>query len=148
ASIAGASRSMPYGLYISAEGAMAQSRRMDVLSNNLANADSPGFKRDVAMFRARFAEAIERGQQQPGTGAIDDIGGGVLIEATITDFSPGPLKSTGIDSDFAVDGPGFFVVRKDGHDFLTRAGNFLIHNDGSLVTPEGHEVLDEGGSPI
>lgn len=139
---------MPYGLYISAEGAMAQSRRLDVLSNNLANADSPGFKRDVAMFRARFAEAIERGEILPGTGAIDDVGGGVLVEETVTDFSPGPLKRTGIKSDFAIDGPGFFVVRKDGHDFLTRAGNFLVHPDGMLTTPTGYQVLDEAGTPI
>ena len=52
---------MPYGLYISAEGAQVQSRRMEVIANNIANVDTVGFKRDLAVMQSRYAEAIERG---------------------------------------------------------------------------------------
>ena len=52
---------MPYGMYISAEGAAAQAQRLEVIANNLANVDTAGFKQDVATFQARFAEAIQQG---------------------------------------------------------------------------------------
>jgi len=68
---------MPYGLYLSAEGAHAQSKRLEVIAHNLANVDTVGFKRELALFQSRFAEAIEQGMVSPGTGAIEDVGGGV-----------------------------------------------------------------------
>ena len=80
---------MPYGMYISAEGAQAQAMRMEVIANNLANVDTAGFKSDVATFRSRFAEAIEAGQADAGDGSINDIGGGVTVEGVHTDYSPG-----------------------------------------------------------
>lgn len=139
---------MPYGFYISAEGATIQSKRLDVLANNMANVDTPGFKRDLAVFRARFAEEIKQGGAIPGMGTINDIGGGVLMQETKTDYSAGPLRPTGNTTDMAIDGDGFFVVRKDNQNFLTRAGNFMRTNTGALVTPDGYQVLDDGGSPI
>lgn len=139
---------MPYGLYMSAEGAMAQSKRLEVLANNLANADSPGFKRDVAVFRARFAEAIEQGAAVPDDGSINDVGGGILLDRTVTVHAPGPLKETKIKSDFAIDGDGFFEVQKGNERYLTRAGNFMVRANGDLVTPDGYPVLDDAGSAI
>ncbi len=139
---------MPYGLYLSAEGAQAQSQRMEVISHNLANVDTPGFKRDLALFQARYAEAIEQGLDFPGSGSINDTGGGIVLRATATDFSSGPLKRTSIPTDMALPGEGFFLVRKDDEELLTRAGNFRLTNDGSLVTQQGDPVLDEAGTPI
>ena len=57
---------MPYGMYISAEGAAAQAQRLEVIANNMANVDTAGFKQDVPMFQARFAEAIQKGQARSG----------------------------------------------------------------------------------
>ncbi len=139
---------MPYGLYIAAEGAHAQSKRMEVLSNNLANVDTPGFKRDLAMFQARFAEETARGQDQPGSGSINDVGGGVWVIGTTTDHSPGTLKHTQIPTDMAIDGEGYFVVQKEGQNYLTRAGNFMVNSNGMLVTQTGMPVLSDGGGPI
>jgi len=139
---------MPYGLYISAEGAQAQSQRLEVIANNLANVDTVGFKRELALFQARYAEAIEQGQAVPGTGSIEDVGGGVAVLETKTDFSPGPLKRTGIPTDVAIEGEGFFVVRKGDEDYLTRAGNFRINSNGELVTQQGYAVLHDAGEPI
>lgn len=139
---------MPYGLYLSAEGAHVQSKRLEVLANNLANVDTPGFKRDLAVFQSRLAEATERGMDAPGSGTMNDIGGGVRFGATLTDFSPGPIKHTGLDTDMAIDGDAFFVVRRNDGDYLTRAGNFMVDGQGRLVTQQGDSLVSDSGSPV
>jgi flagellar basal body rod protein FlgG len=140
---------MPYGLYISAEGAHAQSKRLEVLANNLANSDTTGFKRDLAVLQARFAETTARGLDQSGTGSINDLGGGVEVAATKTDFSPGPIKQTGIKSDLAaVDPDTFFVVQKGDQQMLTRAGNFSVNGLGLLVNQSGFPVMSDSNTPI
>jgi flagellar basal body rod protein FlgG len=141
---------MPYGIYLSAEGAAAQAQRLEVIANNLANADTVGFKQDVPSFQARFAEAIQRGEASPGSRSINDIGGGVKVIDVQTDHSVGLLKHTGSETDVAINGKGFFHIRgDDGKQYLTRAGNFELDTQGRLVTHDGHTpVLDQGGSEI
>jgi flagellar basal-body rod protein FlgF len=139
---------MSYGLYLSAEGAQAQATRLDVIANNLANVDTVGFKRDLAVFQARYAEAVSEGSVLPGLGKPEDIGGGILVRQTKTDFSEGPLQHTRSPQHLAIRGDGFFMVKKGQDTFLTRAGNFSITAQGELVTPEGCSVLDESGQPM
>lgn len=139
---------MPYGLYISADGAQAQSQRLDVIANNLANVDTAGFKRELAIFQARNSEAVTQGNAIPGSGSLGDLGGGVTLERTKTDFSPGPLKRTGLPTDVAIPGEGFFAVRKGQETLLTRAGNFRATATGDLVTQQGYPVLSEANTPI
>jgi flagellar basal-body rod protein FlgF len=137
-------------MYISAEGAQAQSRRLEVVANNLANVNTVGFKPDVASFQARFAEAIQRGQAQPGDHSINDLGGGVKMIDVTTSFAPGQLERTGNDADLAIIGNGFFAVEgDDGQVYLTRAGELAIDAEGQLVTQNGYRpVLDSSGTPI
>ena len=85
---------MSYGMYLSAEGAKVQSQRMEFIANNLANLETPGFKRDVPTFQARFAEAIQQGQATPGNQSANDVGGGVKMIEVETDFSGGTLRET------------------------------------------------------
>jgi len=139
---------MPYGMYISADGAQAQSMRLEVLANNLANVDTVGFKRELAICQARYAEAIGQGLQAPGSGAVEDVGGGIIVRQTKTDYSAGPLKRTESPSDLAIDGDGFFLVRKGDEAFLTRAGNFRTTPRGELVSQQGYAVLSDSGAPI
>ena len=139
---------MAYGIYLSAEGASAQATRMEVIAHNLANVDTVAFKRELAVFQAAYAEAVEQGLDTPGSGSINDVGGGVMLLQTKTDFSTGPLKRTEIPTDVAITGDGFFVVQKGDQQFLTRAGNFRLTDRGDLVTQQGYAVLAEGGSPI
>lgn len=139
---------MSYGMYLSAAGADVQSRRMEVITNNLANVDTVAFKKEMAIAQARYSEAIQRGESSPGMGSVDDIGGGVMLVNSITDFSSGPIKRTGVETDMAIDGDGFFCVEKDGQPMLTRAGNFQVLADGRFATAQGHSVLDENGRPI
>ncbi|MEM6798960.1 MAG: flagellar basal-body rod protein FlgF [Planctomycetota bacterium] len=140
---------MPYGMYMSAEGAQAQSRRLEVIANNLANINTVGFKPDSAAFQARFAEAIQQGEVGSGSRGIDDVGGGVKVIETLTNFAPGRLKRTGNDADMAIIGNGFFqVAGDDGEPLMTRAGAFRLDPEGRLLTANGHSVLDAGGAPI
>jgi flagellar basal-body rod protein FlgF len=137
-------------MYISAEGAAAQAQRLEVIANNLANVDTPGFKQDVPAFQARFAEAIQKGQAQSGDRSLNDIGGGVKVIDVATDYSMGELKHTGNDLDLAINGKGFFHVKgDDGQQYLSRAGDFALDTQGRLVTQNGHRpVLDQQGSEI
>lgn len=141
---------MPYGMYISAEGAAAQAQRLEVIANNMANVDTAGFKQDVPMFQARFAEAIQKGEAQAGDQSINDLGGGVKIIDVQTDYSPGELKRTGNEFDIAINGPGFFHIKgDDGKQYLSRAGAFELDARGRLVTQNGKRaVLDQQGSEI
>lgn len=137
-------------MYLSAEGAKVQSQRLEFIANNLANLETPGFKRDVPTFQARFAEAIQQGYDYSGSKSQNDVGGGVKLIEVDTDFSNGTLRSTKVDTDFAVNGEGFFQVQTaDGENLLTRAGDFNIDAQGRLLTQTGrYQVLDDGGGPI
>jgi flagellar basal-body rod protein FlgF/flagellar basal-body rod protein FlgG len=135
---------------MSAEGAQVQQQRLQVIANNLANMETAGFKRDVPMFQARFAEAIQQGLDYPHSRTQNDIGGGVKLMGVETDFASSSLRETNMPTDFAVNGDGFFQVRgKDNEVFLTRAGNFMLDAQGRLVTQTGNmPVLSESGNEI
>lgn len=141
---------MPYGLYISAEGAAAQSRRLEVIANNMANTDTVGFKQDVPTFQARYAEAIQQGLASPGDRSINNIGGGVKMFDVATNFAEGQFAATNRELDVAINGKGFFHIQgDDGKPYLSRAGNFTLDAKGRLVTSEGHlPVLDQQFSEI
>lgn len=140
---------MPYGLYMSAAGAKAQSHRLETVSHNLANVGTPGYKAQAPVLQARFAETIEEGQKSSGSGNVDDVGGGITLQSTATNFGAGPIKQTGVRTDFAINNPDdFFVVEHEGKQMLTRAGNFQFDNNGRLVSQNGDSVLDIAGRPI
>jgi flagellar basal-body rod protein FlgG len=108
-------------LFAAASGMAAQQRNLDVIADNLANADVTGFKGAQATFHAIGGDA------QLGTAE-----GGVLRE-----FSAGKLMKTGGPFDLAIDGAGFFEVERSGERAYTRAGSFARTADGSLRNPEG-----------
>ena len=125
-----------------------QSRRMDIIANNMANVNTSGFKQQLVVMQAKRSDAIDRGAASSGSGTVHDISEGVFVQDAVTDFGNGPIKRTGIPTDFAINGNGFFTVEADGQTLLTRAGNFHLQTDGQLVTLQGHAVLDESGKGI
>lgn len=140
---------MPYGVYLSAAGAQAQSHRLQQVSNNLANVETPGYKPATTILQARFSELIEQGDVSPGLGGIDDVGGGVTIQPEQTEFRVGAIKTTGRETDFALhDKNSFFVVQRGDQKLLTRAGEFLFDSTGHLVNTGGDRVLGGDGRPI
>jgi flagellar basal body rod protein FlgG len=142
---------MLYGLYLSATGVMTNSYRQDVIANNLANAQTVGFKKDLTMFRERATAA----EEQPGllnftNPTMEGIGGGTFAEPTALDTSPGVIEQTGNKTDVAIDGSGYFTVDDHGTTRLTRNGQFMIGPAGTLITANGTNlnVLDSQGNPI
>jgi len=144
---------MSYGLYISSEGAMAQEYRMQTIANNIANLETPGFKRELALQMARHTESVAIGEIGFNTGLITDIGGGVHTIGTHTEFKQGPITPTEVESDLAIQGDGWFRVRdmSNGEIFLTRAGNFQVDRNGTFVTEWGRsrfQLLDTDGEAV
>jgi flagellar basal-body rod protein FlgF len=139
---------MPYGMYLSAEGAQAQSRRLEVIANNLANVNTVGFKPDVTGFQARLAEAIQQHTAMHGDRSANDIGGGVDVIDVTTDYSAGRLQETGNSLDLAIIGEGFFEIDVDGERHLTKAGDFTLDSQNRLIDQSGNPVLSSAGGEI
>jgi flagellar basal-body rod protein FlgF len=136
---------MIYGLYLSASGVLANSYKQDVIANNLANAETVGFKKDLAVFRDQPTEARHRGlnPRQHSNIDLEGLGGGLSVAPTATDMSQGDLESGG-KYDMAIQGDGFFAVRQGNQVRLTRDGRFAVNRDGNLaLLSTGQEVLDE-----
>lgn len=148
---------MNYGLYLSASGVMVNSHRQDVLSNNLANVNTAGFKPLFTDVRQRPAESIEDGPVDFGLShaLLDKLGGGVFGHDQRVAFTTGAPVKTDRDLDAALtDDNAFFVVRDasagEGEDAmrLTRAGQFTLNPAGELVTQSGQQVLNVNDKPI
>ena len=139
---------MSYGMYVSAAGAATQARRLEVLANNLANVETPGFRQRFGIPEARHAAAIRQGLVSPLSRGPDNVGGGVALAEVRTSLAPGPIRHTGKATDFAIDGTGFFLVADGARRLLTRAGGFHLDATGRLLTPQGFSVLAEDGNPI
>jgi flagellar basal-body rod protein FlgG len=132
-------------LWISKTGLDAQQTQMDVISNNLANVSTSGFKRSRAVFEDLLYQTI----RQPGAQSSQQtqlpsglqIGTGVRPVATERIFAQGNLQSTSNDKDIAVLGAGFFqVVLPDGTAAYTRDGSFQVDAQGQLVTSSGYSL--------
>jgi flagellar basal body rod protein FlgG len=145
-------RGVIYGLYQSATGVLTNSYRQDVIANNLANAETVGFKRNLPLFHERLAEAIAARGAGPRSSdpMLDLIGGGLLVSPTAVDTSQGDLEATGNPLDIAIMGSGFFAVQDGTETRLTRDGRFMIDRAGNLVMANGsgNRVLDDRGRPI
>lgn len=142
------------GLYTSYTGMLNEQYRMDIMSNNLANADTTGFKKEGSTSQA-YAEVmavkIKDLTENPNTPRrLGNMSLGVKIGESYTDFSQGSLRDTGNTYDIALGGSGFFNIEftsKAGETSTkyTRDGGFTITKEGYLVTKDGDYVLGENG---
>jgi flagellar basal-body rod protein FlgG len=146
---------MERGLYISATGMTAQQWRMDAVSNNLANVDLNGYKRDEAVHKA-FPEMLIRRFDDDGVykfpfGSIDTapivgkLGMGVEQNEFYTSFSQGSLKETTNPFDMALEDRGFFTIQTPQGERYTRNGAFVLGKEGYIETKDGFPVLGEKG---
>ena len=118
----------------------AQLRATQVLANNLANADTPGFRAE----RPVFASFINRARGQGPAGEVAFS----LDRANWRDTQPGPIATTGNPLDVALRGDGFFVLETPNGERYTRAGRFTLDPAGRITDPDGNAVLDARSSPI
>lgn len=141
---------MIYGLYLSASGVLTSSYRQDVIANNLANAQTVGFKRSLALVQQRRTEAQSLGKPAASHPMLEAIGGGLLLAPTYVDHSQGALEQTHNNLDLAIHGRGFFAIKAADRTFLTRNGQFMVDRQGYLILADGsgHRVLDREGKEI
>lgn len=137
---------MSGSMYLAASGAILQQLKLDVLSNNVANINTPGYKEDLPVFRL---------QDEPEDLLPNDVDqAGIQRQrilpyappfSTNTNFSSGAVKPTGNTLDLALNGDGFFTVQTDNGVRYTRQGNFRMNEDGIMTTQNGDPVLGQGG---
>jgi len=139
---------MIQGLYTAASGMAAVESKQSAISNNIANASTPGYKRSepiLSGFYTMFSSSL----QQPFHFDIQTApGGGVRVAETVPDLSSGGLTEVGDPLSMALQGPGMFVTNTPAGERYTRSGAFTINSQGQLATQEGYAVQAVGGGTI
>lgn len=144
-------------LYSARTGLNGQQTQLDVISNNLANVNTGGFKKSRTQFedlfyqsiRAVGAETIDGGQVPTGV----QVGMGTRVTSVQKIHLQGDYTETGNDLDIAIEGDGFFRILRDGEDYYTRAGSFKRNSEGYIVTSNGDHlqpdfVIPEGTTQL
>jgi flagellar basal-body rod protein FlgG len=128
---------MLQGIYTAASGMLAHEAMSEVISNNLANVSTPGFRQDFATFHMAGEKA------GAGAGSLSPM----LVFRSYTDFNIGNVRTTGnpLDLSLADDGNGFFTVQTPKGERYTRAGNFTLDPSGTIVTQDHLPVLGTAG---
>jgi flagellar basal-body rod protein FlgF len=132
---------MDNAMYVTLSRQMVLHRELDIVANNIANADTAGFKLEDMMTRAdQAAPAKTAGITAPVTFVMDD--------GVARDFKQGALNATGAPLDLAIDGKGFFTVNTAGGPRYTRDGRFKLDETGKVVTQDGNAVQGGGGDIV
>ncbi len=147
---------MVKGLYTASTGMVNEQRRVDILSNNLANVSTAGYKKEGTTseaFSDVLALKIKDTSEPMAARRLGTMNMGVKIGEVYTDYSQGSFQETGNTFDLAISGNGFFAVDftdKQGNGMVkyTRDGNFTLNVDGDLVNKNGDYVLDAQGNHI
>ncbi|HJD45340.1 MAG TPA: flagellar hook-basal body protein [Candidatus Mediterraneibacter norfolkensis] len=135
------------GFYRLTSGMLTQSRNLDVISNNMSNVTTPGFKEDRFIISDFQSELLLRtgNKVKAGTTVIGDKSMITAGDGTVTDYSQGTFSTTDSALDFAISGNGFFPVQTDDGTVYTRDGSFSLDDEGYLTLPGVGRVLGENG---
>jgi flagellar basal-body rod protein FlgF/flagellar basal-body rod protein FlgG len=129
---------MNNGIYAASTGLLARTQELDLAANNLANANTTGFRGERVSFQSQLMTA----STSVSTRAVSSYG---VLGSPRTDFSQGSLQQTGNPLDLALEGAGFFAVQAPNGVQYTRNGNFHLTRDGALVSAQGYPVLGSNG---
>jgi flagellar hook protein FlgE len=143
-------------LFAGISGLRTNQTMLDVTGNNIANANTTGFKASTTVFSDTLSQMLTAGSEGADPGAAAPRGGtnpiqiglGVQLAATTTNFNQGSAQTTGRATDLMIQGDGFFVVRDGNEDFYTRAGAFTFDSERYLVAPNGMRVIGEDDLPV
>lgn len=141
---------MFHGFYNLTSGVLSQNRNLDVISNNMVNASTPGYKADKLTMSTFREEMIYRTGNKDKNNPVQ-LAATSMIKTpmqTVTRYDQGAFEETGGVLDFALMQPGFFVVEGDGGPVYTRNGSFSVDDEGYLSLPGVGRVQGEGGAPI
>jgi len=136
---------MSQSLYTAMGGISAAQTQLNVVSNNIANVNTVGFKESDVTFQDVFSTTVSAGNSPTsvsgGTNPVQ-IGLGVQVGTIAKNFSQGTWESTGKTTDMMIQGNGFFAVKSStGEVYLTKAGNFTIDSSGDMVNAQGYKVV-------
>jgi len=137
-------------LYTAASGMVAQTAKQDIIANNIANAQTTGFKR-LRMVTTSFAQELQSEMTPPKFGAAVDYADSPVQPVLVgtdeaLDLSEGPIHTTDRNLDFAIQGPGAFEVVSSSGSRQTRAGNFQLGPNGELQATDGGQVQGKSGT--
>ena len=132
---------MDNSLLVSLSHQLAAYRAMDVIANNIANASTPGFKREAAKFE-EFITMMRPAEGQTGPQSVSFV----KDAGVMRDTGQGNIEQTGAPYDVAIAGPGFFAVQTPVGTRYTRDGHFSLDANGNLVTSQGYQVQGDGGT--
>jgi flagellar hook protein FlgE len=118
-------------------GLNSASTDLSVISNDLANLNTVAYKSSDANFQDLFYQQIG----SSADGNPQQVGSGVTVGSITSDFTEGTISATGVPTDVAINGQGFFVVNNNGEQEFTRAGNFSIASNGDLLASDGGQVM-------
>jgi flagellar hook protein FlgE len=110
---------------------------LNTISNNLANLNTTGYKDTTANFQNMFYQLLGTN----GSGDQLQVGSGASVSSINTNFAGGTVSGTGVDTDVAITGNGFFIVQSGGNTYYTRAGDFTQDSSGYLITADGNQVM-------
>lgn len=137
------------GIYTAASGMMAEAARQEAVTNNLANIETTGFKRDLATLRSAQERTVvrigDRDTLRAWRPVIGSLEQGALVDRIYTLHEQGALRETGAAFDLALEGDGFFVVETPDGPRYTRNGAFTLDADRALVDDLGYRVLGRQG---
>ncbi len=135
-------------LYTGLSGLNANQQRIDTIGDNISNVNTTAFKSSRTMFQTQFSQTLSAGTAPTATSGgtnPSQVGLGTLLASIQKDFSPGPIETTGVPTDLAIDGSGFFVVlTPDGSRYYTRDGTFKLNASNYLVSQTGAFVQGYG----
>ena len=126
------------GIYNSASGMLPRILKQEAFANNMANVNTPGFKKD-GVFIKMLDEATQKGIVTDHPWEIP------MVDDIYIDFSQGDLDKTDVQTNFAIDGDGFFAVQTDSGTLYTRSGDFSLSPQGLLIDRNGNPVLTDSG---
>jgi flagellar basal-body rod protein FlgG len=139
------------GLWTAASGMVSQQTRIDVISNNLANVNTAGFKKSRSNFQdLMYQTLLIAGASTPGGGQVPtgiQVGMGAKTSGVQKIFTQGDYVQTGNELDMAIEGKGFFKVLKGDEEFYTRAGNFMLDSEGYITNSSGDRLQPEISLP-
>lgn len=140
---------MIYGMWQSVGGMQAQDYRQTILANNLANANTPGFKPERVAFTERLSASMTRAGAGARLSSLEGMTGGVFEAPLYTDYSQGPVVPSENPLDLAIHGDGFLRVQTPAGVRVTRDGQLTLSKDGTLLhAASGGAVLDVQGRSI
>jgi flagellar basal-body rod protein FlgG len=142
------------GLYIAASGGTKQLKKLDILSNNIANINTQGFKKDLLIYEEKtspFRQSSSSGYGENFMNLLresDPAVSYVQVTQSVSDFAQGSLIKTDNPLDVALEGEGFFVINTQGGNRYTRNGNFHLDGSGQLVDQKGNIIATQSDEPI